>query len=98
MRLFVLGAWFHLILVSAWFLVLGAWWGLGPLVLGQGPGRLDRDPAEQAFRPWSTPLTARGTFEGIAVPTAGSGAWGTGADAYEYIRLRVTSVAYDSPL
>lgn len=53
---------------------------------------------EQAVRSWSTPLTAWGTFEGFTVPTAGSGVWGAGSDAYEYIRLRVTSVAYDPPL
>ena len=52
--------------------------------------------AEQAFRPWSTPLTDWGTCEGISMPIAGSGAWGAGSDAYEYIRLHLTEVVYDS--
>jgi hypothetical protein len=51
--------------------------------------------AEQAMLPWSTPLTDWATLEGVVVPTAGSGVWKTGADAYAYIRLRVTNLAYD---
>jgi hypothetical protein len=51
--------------------------------------------SEQAVLPWSTPLTSWGAFDGITIPAAGSGIWKTGADAYAYIRLRVTSLAYD---
>lgn len=51
--------------------------------------------SEQATLPWSTPMTDYGKFNGIDIATAGTGVWKTGADAYEYIRLRVTSVEYD---
>jgi hypothetical protein len=51
--------------------------------------------SEQAMLPWSTPITGWGTFNGIDVATAGTGVWKTGADAYEYIRLKVTDVDYD---
>lgn len=51
--------------------------------------------AEQAVLPWSTPMTGWGTFEGIEIATAGTGVWKTGAEAYEYIRLRITNVEYD---
>ena len=50
--------------------------------------------AEELFLPWSTPLSDWGEFEGIAVPIAGTGRWRDDADAYDYIRLRVTDVAY----
>ena len=51
--------------------------------------------AEQAMLPWSTPITAWGTFEGLQLATAGTGVWKTGPDAYEYVRLHLTSVEYD---
>jgi hypothetical protein len=51
--------------------------------------------SEQAMLPWSTPITDYGNFNGIDVATAGTGVWKTGADAYEYIRLKVTDVDYD---
>ena len=51
--------------------------------------------SEQAFRPWSTPISDWGTFEGIQIATAGAGVWNTGPDAYEYVRLELTSVEYD---
>lgn len=51
--------------------------------------------AEQAMRPWSTPITAWGTFEGISMAISGTGVWGTGDDAYEYVRVGLTSVEYD---
>ncbi len=51
--------------------------------------------AEQAMLPWSTPISDWGTFEGFQIATAGTGVWGTGPDAYEYIRLHLTSVEYD---
>jgi hypothetical protein len=51
--------------------------------------------SEQAVLPWSTPLTSWDAFDGITIPAAGSGIWKTGADAYAYIRLRVTNLAYD---
>lgn len=50
--------------------------------------------SEQLVLPWSTPLSDWGEFEGISIPVAGTGVWKTGADAYEYIRLRVTNVTY----
>ncbi len=53
--------------------------------------------SEQAFRPWSTPISDWGTFEGIQIAIAGTGVWGTGPDAYEYVRLDLTSVEYDPP-
>lgn len=54
--------------------------------------------AEQTILPWSTPLSAWGiSGAGIAIPTAGTGVWNTGADAYEYIRLHVSEVEYDPP-
>lgn len=53
---------------------------------------------EQAMLPWSTPITAYGNFNGIELATAGTGVWNTGPDAYEYIRLRVADVVYDSGL
>ncbi len=52
--------------------------------------------SEQALRPWSTPLSKWGEFEGIAMPVAGTGRWGSGVDAYDYICLRVTDVLYIS--
>ncbi len=51
--------------------------------------------AEQALLPWSTPITAWGTFAGLQLATAGTGVWHTGPDAYEYIRVHLTSVEYD---
>ncbi len=51
--------------------------------------------AEQAMLPWSTPLSEWGTFAGLQIATAGTGVWDIGPDAYEYIRLRLTSVEYD---
>lgn len=50
---------------------------------------------EQAVLPWSTPMSDWGTQEGLQLATAGTGVWKTGADAYEYIRLRVTNIEYD---
>ncbi|MCC6673770.1 MAG: hypothetical protein IT339_01125 [Thermomicrobiales bacterium] len=50
---------------------------------------------EQAVLPWSTPLSDWGVFEGISIPVAGTGRWGEGADAYDYIRPRITGVTYD---
>lgn len=51
--------------------------------------------SEHTTRPWSTPITGWETFNGIELATTGTGVWNTGADAYEYIRLRVTGVEYD---
>ena len=51
--------------------------------------------AEQALLPWSTPITAWGTFAGLHLATAGTGVWHTGPDAYEYIRVHLTRVEYD---
>lgn len=51
--------------------------------------------SEQAILPWSTPITAWETFNGIELATSGTGIWNTGPDAYEYIRLHVTGVEYD---
>ncbi len=51
--------------------------------------------SEQAFLSWSTPITDWGTFEGLRIATSGTGVWKTGADAYEYVRLHLTSVEYD---
>jgi hypothetical protein len=51
--------------------------------------------SEQATFPWSTPITDYGNFNGIDIATAGTGVWKIGADAYEYIRLKVTDVDYD---
>lgn len=50
--------------------------------------------SEQAIRPWSTPLSDWGTFEGITMPIAGTGRWGVDADHYDYIHLRITDVNY----
>lgn len=51
--------------------------------------------AEQAMLPWSTPIGSWGEFEGLQIATSGTGVWKTGADAYEYVRLHLTSVEYD---
>jgi hypothetical protein len=51
--------------------------------------------AEQAIRPWSTPVGSWGEFEGLQIATSGTGVWNTGPDAYDYIRLHLTSVEYD---
>lgn len=51
--------------------------------------------SEQAMLPWSTPISDWNVFEGLDLATAGSGVWKTGPDAYDYIRLRVTSIDYD---
>jgi hypothetical protein len=52
--------------------------------------------SEQAVLPWSTPISDWSTFEGIQIATAGTGIWNTGPAAYEYVRLDLTSVEYDS--
>jgi hypothetical protein len=51
--------------------------------------------AEQAVLPWSTPINGWRTFAGITIASTGTGVWNTGPDAYEYIRLHLTSVEYD---
>jgi hypothetical protein len=51
--------------------------------------------SEQAFLSWSTPITDWGDFEGLRIATSGTGVWKTGADAYDYVRLHLTSVEYD---
>ena len=51
--------------------------------------------AEQALLPRSTPISDWGTFEELQIATSGVGVWKAGADAYEYVRLHLTSVEYD---
>lgn len=51
--------------------------------------------AEQAMRPWSTPIGGWDTLAGITVANQGTGVWGTGPEAYDYVRLRVTDLRYD---
>ncbi len=51
--------------------------------------------AEQAMLTWSTPIANWGAFEGLQIATAGAGVWRTGADAYDYVRLHLTSLEYD---
>lgn len=44
--------------------------------------------------PWSTPLVEHRDFHGVVLPSVGSAVWTLDHDAFEYIRLRVTDVAY----
>ncbi len=44
--------------------------------------------------PWSTPLTQHEVFNGIEVPTAGSGVWSLPDGDFDYIQLSVTDVEY----
>jgi hypothetical protein len=53
--------------------------------------------SEHAVLPWETPISDWGDFEGLHIASSGTGVWKTGPDAYDYVRLRVTSVEYDPP-
>jgi hypothetical protein len=44
---------------------------------------------------WSTPITAYGEFNGISIPTEGTGVWKYESGDFAYIELRITGVAYN---
>ena len=44
--------------------------------------------------PWSTPLIDHAVFNGIEVPSRGSGVWSLPEGTFEYIQIRVTGVEY----
>jgi hypothetical protein len=57
--------------------------------------RLDREYG--AVVPWSTPITAYGTFNGIQIPVEGDAVYTRDTSDFSYIRLRVTEIEYDRP-
>lgn len=48
------------------------------------------------MRPWRTPITERASFNGIELPTRGSGVWELDDGDFEYIQIRVTDVRYEA--
>lgn len=46
--------------------------------------------------PWSTPITAYGTFCGLRLPVAGQAIWHLESGDFTYIDLRVEEITYDS--
>jgi hypothetical protein len=54
--------------------------------------RIDDGGAEMA--PWATPLTAHARFDGIEVPSGGVAVWEPEGQHLEYIRIRLTDIAY----
>jgi hypothetical protein len=45
--------------------------------------------------PWSTPILAYGEFEGVRVPTEGTGVWHYDTGDFTYIRLTITDIDYN---
>jgi hypothetical protein len=67
-------------------------------------GRVIREEALDRYndargRPerWSVPITAYGEFDGVRVPTEGTGVWRYETGDYTYIRWRLTTLEYDRP-
>jgi hypothetical protein len=67
-------------------------------------GRVIRQQAADRYnddrgRPerWSIPITNDGEFDGVRVPTEGTGVWNYETGDYAYIRWRVTDVQYGRP-
>lgn len=52
---------------------------------------------EETLELWRTPVREHVWMDGIVVPTAGEGVWGSGDDAFSYIRVRILSITYDDP-
>lgn len=51
---------------------------------------------KSAFLPWSTPLIAYGSFDGVRMPVQGTGVWDYGVDGeFEYVRLEITELEFD---
>ncbi len=46
------------------------------------------------LRPWGTPITAHRRFDGVEIPSAGSGIWYLDDGELEYIRLEITDLGY----
>jgi hypothetical protein len=46
---------------------------------------------------WSVPITGYGQFDGVRVPTEGTGVWNYETGDYTYIHWRVSDVQYDRP-
>jgi hypothetical protein len=44
--------------------------------------------------PWSTPIVDHRDFHGVELPSAGSAVWNLDNGTFEYIRIRVTDIAY----
>jgi hypothetical protein len=44
--------------------------------------------------PWSTPLTDHAEFDGITVPSVGSGMWHLDGGDFEYVQIEVTDVTH----
>ena len=51
---------------------------------------------DSAPTPWSTPISAYGTFCGLTLPTAGQAVWHLESGDFTYIDLRVDEITYDS--
>jgi hypothetical protein len=58
--------------------------------------RADRYRQEQdAFRPWSTPISAHSRFGDLELPSAGSGVWHLDDGELEYVRVRITDLRHE---
>lgn len=53
---------------------------------------------EYRLEKWSTPMTEYANFDGLRVPSAGWGVWQLADGDLSYIKLRVTSIAYNVPV
>ncbi|MCC6616103.1 MAG: hypothetical protein IT320_21715 [Anaerolineae bacterium] len=49
-------------------------------------------------KPWSTPTTQYGQFDGVRVPVAGQGVWQLEDGDFAYIDVRLNSLAYNVPI